>query len=127
MVWKKETLWLLAVSCAAAVVLAASTTTGQSSPQTSPSTGGMMSTPMGGGMMARMEESDRRLDELVSTMNSATGQAKVDAIAAVVNELVTQHRQMHQRMMGQGMRGGMRMMGRGATSTTPGASTTPRP
>jgi hypothetical protein len=52
-------------------------------------------------MMARMEESNRRLEELVSTMNSATGPAKVDAIAAVVNELVSQHRQMHEHMMSQ--------------------------
>lgn len=80
----------------------------------------------GGSMMARMEESDRRLDELVSTMNSATGSAKVDAIAAVVNELVAQHRQMHQHMMG-GMRGGKHMMGKGTTSTTPGTAMTPRP
>jgi hypothetical protein len=174
MTWKKTFLWLLALPCAAALILVASTTSGQSTSQTSPSTG-MMSTPMGGGMMttpmggmtmspapgmsttpwhggamattpgtmtreqmmAQMEESNRRLDELVSSMNSATGSAKVDAIAAVVNELVAQHRQMHEHMRSQmhehmmggrpGMKGGKRMMGMpGTTSTTPGTSGTPK-
>jgi hypothetical protein len=48
-------------------------------------------------MQARMEqmrENQRKLDELVEKMNAATGQAKVDAIAAVVNELVAQRRAM---------------------------------
>ena len=40
-----------------------------------------------------------RLDELVAAMNEAEGQAKADAVAAVVNELVAQHKMMHGRMM----------------------------
>ncbi len=41
---------------------------------------------------AQMEAHDARLDELVAAMNAAKGDAKVDAIAAVVNELVSQRR-----------------------------------
>ena len=62
-------------------------------------------------MMAQMQAGDARLDALVKDMNSAKGEAKVDAVAAVVSELVTQHKamhghmdQMHQMMMrGRGM------------------------
>ena len=63
-------------------------------------------------MMAEMKAADATLDALVKDMNSATGEAKVIAMAAVVNELVQQHKamhgrmeQMHQQMMGG--RGGM--------------------
>jgi hypothetical protein len=66
-------------------------------------------------MMAEMKANDAKLDALVKDMNAATGDAKVNAMATVVNELVRQHRamhgrmgQMHQHMMGMG-RG---MMGR---------------
>jgi uncharacterized protein HemX len=65
-------------------------------------------------MMAEMKAGDTKLDALVKEMNAATGDAKVNAVAAVVNELVRQHRamhgrmgQMHQHMMGMG-RGMMR-------------------
>ena len=52
-------------------------------------------------MMKMMEASDARLDQLVQAMNSATGQKKVDAMAAVINELITQRKQMrgHMRQM----------------------------
>lgn len=50
-------------------------------------------------MMADMKAADERLDTLVATMESAAGQAKVDATAAVVAELVTQRKSMHERMM----------------------------
>ncbi len=56
-------------------------------------------------MMAHMKEMDAGLDTLVQTMNSATGQAKVDATAAVVNELVTQRKAMRDGM--EKMQGGM--------------------
>jgi hypothetical protein len=66
---------------------------------------GMMK--MQGQMMADMKASADRLDGLVKAMNAATGTAKADAIAAVVNELVRQHagmqahmRGMHDMMMG---------------------------
>ena len=58
-------------------------------------------------MMAETRATDARLDALVKDMNSATGNAKVDAVTAVVNELARQNKaahermgQMHQQMMG---------------------------
>jgi hypothetical protein len=50
-------------------------------------------------MMAKMEMMDSRLDDLVKKMNAAKGSGKVDATAAVVNELVTQRKAMRQQMM----------------------------
>lgn len=44
--------------------------------------------PLHGEMREKMRAHDIRLDELVAAMNAAKGEAKVDAIAAVVNELV---------------------------------------
>ena len=46
--------------------------------------------PMHAAMMEQMRAHDAKLDELVTAMNAAKGEAKVDAIAAVVNELVAQ-------------------------------------
>lgn len=72
-------------------------------------------------MMGRMMASDAKLDELVKQMNEAKGQAKTDAIAAVVTALVEQHRAMHG-MMAEGMpmmKGNPNMMGRGAAPTQP--------
>src|SRR6185369_452263 len=45
-------------------------------------------------MMAKMEAMDARLDELVKKMNAASGSRKVDAVAAAVNEIVAQGKQM---------------------------------
>jgi len=50
-------------------------------------------------MMADMKASQMKLDELVAAMNQATGDDKVDKLAAVVTELVAQHRDMCGRMM----------------------------
>jgi hypothetical protein len=60
-------------------------------------------------MMDEMKAMDARLDGLVQKMNTAQGQAKVDATAAAVTELVQQRKTMHERMMGmhQGMMGHM--------------------
>jgi hypothetical protein len=62
-------------------------------------------------MLAEMKAGEAKLDALVKEMNAATGDAKVNAVAAVVNELVREHRamhgrmgQMHQHMMGMGGR-----------------------
>jgi hypothetical protein len=71
-------------------------------------------------MMAEMKANRARLDTLVQQKNSASGNAKVDAIAAVVTELVRQQNTMHDRMgqmheqmmSGHGMMGGPNMMGR---------------
>ena len=65
-------------------------------------------------MMTEMKAGDAKLDALVKDMNAATGEPRVAAIAAVVTELVAQHKamhghmaQMHQHMMGgRGMRMG---------------------
>ena len=58
------------------------------------------------GMPGKMDESmmahqamDARLDELVKKMNAANGSRKVDAVAAAVNELVAQGKQMREHMM----------------------------
>ena len=63
-------------------------------------------------MMAEMKAGDAKLDALVKDMNDAKSDAKVNAVAAVVNELVRQHKAMHGRMgqMHQQMMGGRGMM-----------------
>ena len=65
-------------------------------------------------MMAKMEAMDARLDGLVKTMNAATGSKKTNAVAAVINELVAQRKQLRDEMMkhmmahmGMGMMKGM--------------------
>ncbi len=66
-------------------------------------------------MMAEMAAMDQKLDSLVAQMNSAQGPAKVDAMAAIINEMLAERKQMREHMasmMGQGgMMGGM--MGQG--------------
>jgi len=47
-------------------------------------------------MMAKMAAADQRLADLAARMNAATGEDKVAAMAAVLNELVAQRKQMHQ-------------------------------
>ena len=63
-------------------------------------------------MMAEMKASDAKLDALVKDMNAAAGEAKINAMTAVVNELVRQNKAMHERMgqMHQQMMGGRGMM-----------------
>ena len=63
-------------------------------------------------MMTEMQAGDAKLDALAKDMNDAKGDAKVNAVAAVVNELVRQHKAMHGRMgqMHQQMMGGHGMM-----------------
>lgn len=51
---------------------------------------------------AQMKEMDSRLTALVAKMNGATGQARVDAMAAVITELVTQRSAMRDQMMKMG-------------------------
>ena len=62
-------------------------------------------------MMQKCKRMDTQLDELAATMNAATGQKKIEAMADLLNELVTQRRSMHKMMMS--MHGGMmsKMMG----------------
>lgn len=70
--------------------------------------GRMMKTPEE--MMAEMKAADAKLDALVATMNTATGEDRLAAVTAVVNELVRQHKGMHARM------GEMQQMGGRAMS-----------
>ena len=51
------------------------------------------------GMMQMHEQGAARLQELQDAMHAATGAAKVDAIAALLDEMLAQHRAMHQMMM----------------------------
>jgi hypothetical protein len=62
-------------------------------------------------MQQEMAAMDARLEELVVQMNAASGEARVDAMAAVINELIEQRRDMHEMMaeMGPGMMGHMMM------------------
>jgi hypothetical protein len=53
-----------------------------------------MMTKMHEAMMAEMKAADARLDVLVKDMNTATGEERIAAVTAVVNELVRQHKRM---------------------------------
>jgi ubiquinone biosynthesis protein UbiJ len=63
-------------------------------------------------MLAEMKAADAKLDALVEEVDAAVGEARINAIAAVVTELVRQHKSMHERMgqMHQHMMGGRGMM-----------------
>jgi hypothetical protein len=50
-------------------------------------------------MHASGKAMDDRLQQLVAEMNRASGSARVDRMAAVINELVTQRTQMREQMM----------------------------
>jgi hypothetical protein len=50
-------------------------------------------------MMAEMKAMDARLTEKVAVMNAAAGNDKIEAMAAVVNELVAQRKTMQEHMM----------------------------
>lgn len=49
-------------------------------------------------MLDEVKAMDSRLDDLTQKMNTATGQAKIDATAAVVSELVSQRKTMREHM-----------------------------
>jgi hypothetical protein len=62
-------------------------------------------------MMMRMDSLNARLDSLVDRMNRTSGDQKVQAMAAVITELVSQRRMMQDRMHGMMERGSrMNMM-----------------
>lgn len=50
-------------------------------------------------MMEKQKEANARLDRLLATMNDMSGTAKVEAMAAVINELVEQRADAHKNMM----------------------------
>ena len=64
-------------------------------------------------MMAEMKAADVKLDALVKDMNAAVGEAKISAIARVVNELVGQQKTMHEHMGMMDQQMMMQMMGGG--------------
>lgn len=80
--------------------------------------------PPGTGMMLAMDSLDHRLDSLVGRMNRTSGNQKISAMAAVINELVAQRKVMHSHM--QEMDGHMRMMDekRGMERMAPPSDTT---
>jgi hypothetical protein len=49
-------------------------------------------------MMADMKASGAKMDLKVAAMNAAKGAAKTDAIAAVINEMVSQQKEMMAKM-----------------------------
>lgn len=49
-------------------------------------------------MMAQQKAADARVDALIVAMNNASGPTKIDAMAAVINELVMQRTDTHARM-----------------------------
>lgn len=51
-------------------------------------------------MHERMQAMDAKLGDMVDQMQEASGEDKTEALAAIVAELVTQRRQMHQKMWG---------------------------
>jgi len=55
-------------------------------------------------MMAEMESMDAKLDSLVAAMNAATSDDKVNAAAAVLEELVGQRKAMREKMQQRRMR-----------------------
>ena len=59
-------------------------------------------------MMAAMQADQKKLDELVAQMNAATGEDKIDKIAAVVTELAAREKKMNSMMMM--MHGGAQQM-----------------
>ena len=54
------------------------------------------------GMKAEMASLDAKLDSLVAAMNAAKGNKKVDATAAVINEMAAQRKAMRDHMMAMG-------------------------
>jgi hypothetical protein len=56
-------------------------------------------------MQAEMKAMDEKLDKLVVDMNAAaTPEKRLEAVMAVINEMVAQHKKMHERMEHRWMR-----------------------
>lgn len=71
-------------------------------------------------MMQAMKDQMARMDELMAKMNQATGQAKVDAMAAVLNEMWSERKDMMDHMSQMGRMGGPGMMhGHGSMMSPP--------
>ena len=74
-------------------------------------------------MMSDMQVMNAALDQKVVAMDKATGSAKVDAMAAVIAEMVAQRKQMQQKMMA--MQSGMMMHMGAHMHGTPGSKAGP--
>jgi hypothetical protein len=61
-----------------------------------PAVRGCVMTPEHRAMMTALAAGEQKLTELIAGMNAAKGEAKVEAIAAVVSELALQHARMRQ-------------------------------
>ena len=106
-----KTTYLLATLVAASLPLAAITaedsskteTTDQQQKQSSDMTEmkgltGMKCMMGKGQMMSNLKEQDTELDQLVTQMNKAPADKKLDAVAAVLNKLVQERKTMHEQM-----------------------------
>lgn len=76
-------------------------------------------------MEAQMKSQDAELDKLVARMNSATGEKKVDAVAAVVNKLIEDRKMMHAQMAGMHKNMHGRMMKHGMMEEQTASSPSP--
>ncbi len=118
----------LAALMFSAQVLAAQQPT---APQHPDRRGGMTGKSDMAAQMQMMDSLNARLDTLVGRMNRASGNGKVTAMAAVINELVAQRKAMqgHMRRMMEPRAGAMPMMKEPAAGAqpapTPGADSTP--
>ena len=109
----------LAALVLSAHVLAAQQPTAPQQPDRRP--GGMTGASGMAAQMQKMDSLNARVDTLVSRMNRATGNSKVTAMAAVINELVAQRKLMqeHMRQMMESREGMMRMMKEPAAGAPP--------
>jgi hypothetical protein len=118
---------MILIGLAGSFLLASGVSAQQPGRQHGDTANAMRGRPMKGEMMmSMMDSADARLDRLVSTMNKTTGSSKVQAMAAVINEMVAQRKTMrtHARqmmtgpdgMMGNGMGGGRNMQNMKPTS-----------
>jgi hypothetical protein len=118
---------IILIGLAGSFLLASGVSAQQPGRQHGDTANAMRGHPMKGEMMmSMMDSADARLDRLVSTMNKATGSRKVQAMAAVINEMVAQRKTMRtharQMMMGpdgmmeNGMGGGRNMQNMKSTS-----------
>jgi hypothetical protein len=83
------------VGCLAAITLGG-TVDAQTTP---PARGGMAMMADCQKMVGAMTAGQEKLDDLIAKMNAATGQLKVDQMAAVLTELVAQQKAMRAHMM----------------------------
>jgi len=105
---------IILIGLAGSFLLASGVSAQQPGRQHGDTANAMRGRPMKGEMMmSMMDSADARLDRLVGTMNKTTGSRKVQAMAAVINEMVAQRKTMRtharQMMMGNGMGGGRNM------------------